>query len=74
MGPAGHVGPRSPATPPRRRDGGGSRRIAHSVGPLPAHPFFLATLFQPELNGGGTRAHPLITGLASAAVDHVGAR
>ncbi|BCK66678.1 hypothetical protein Srufu_006310 [Streptomyces libani subsp. rufus] len=51
-------------------DESGELRIAE----LPAHPFFLATLFQPELDGDGTRAHPLITGLASAAVDHVGAR
>ncbi|MFE7543965.1 CTP synthase C-terminal region-related (seleno)protein [Streptomyces platensis] len=51
-------------------DESGELRIAE----LPAHPFFLATLFQPELDGDGTRAHPLLTGLASAAVDHVGAR
>ncbi|MGA5266439.1 hypothetical protein NCG97_04085 [Streptomyces lydicamycinicus] len=51
-------------------DESGGLRIAE----LPAHPFFLATLFQPELDGDGTRAHPLITGLASAAVDHAGAR
>lgn len=51
-------------------DESGELRIAE----LPAHPFFLATLFQPELDGDGARAHPLITGLASAAVDHVGAR
>ncbi|WP_405844008.1 hypothetical protein OG528_35120 [Streptomyces platensis] len=51
-------------------DASGELRIAE----LPAHPFFLATLFQPELDGDGTRAHPLITGLASAAVDHLGAR
>ncbi|MFF3541420.1 hypothetical protein [Streptomyces platensis] len=51
-------------------DESGDPRIAE----LPGHPFFLATLFQPELDGDGTRAHPLITGLASAAVDHAGAR
>ncbi|GAO10473.1 putative CTP synthase family protein [Streptomyces lydicamycinicus] len=51
-------------------DESGDLRIAE----LPAHPFFLATLFQPELDGDGTRAHPLVTGLASAAVDHAGAR
>ncbi|WP_406482254.1 glutamine amidotransferase-related protein [Streptomyces platensis] len=51
-------------------DESGELRIAE----LPAHPFFLATLFQPELDGDGTRAHPLIAGLASAAVDRVGAR
>ncbi|MGI5340208.1 CTP synthase C-terminal region-related (seleno)protein [Streptomyces sp. CA-181903] len=35
---------------------------------LPGHPFFLGTLFQPELAGDGTRAHPLIRALAEAAV------
>ncbi|ACZ87394.1 CTP synthase C-terminal region-related (seleno)protein [Streptosporangium roseum] len=39
---------------------------------LPAHPFFLATLFQPELAGDGTRPHPIITAFASAAVAHAG--
>ncbi|MCX4745919.1 hypothetical protein OG455_10340 [Kitasatospora sp. NBC_01287] len=47
-------------------DEAGEIRIAE----LPDHPFFLATLFQPELDGDGTRAHPLITGLAAAAADH----
>lgn len=47
-------------------DDAGEVRIAE----LPAHPFFLATLFQPELFGDGTRPHPLITGLAEAAVRH----
>ncbi|REK87695.1 hypothetical protein DY245_25420 [Streptomyces inhibens] len=51
-------------------DESGDIRIAE----LPAHPFFLATLFQPELDGDGTRAHPLITGLATAAVDHARTR
>jgi CTP synthase (UTP-ammonia lyase) len=37
---------------------------------LPGHPFFLATLFQPELVGDGTRPHPLVRALATAAVDH----
>ncbi|WP_329565576.1 CTP synthase C-terminal region-related (seleno)protein [Kitasatospora sp. NBC_01266] len=41
---------------------------------LPSHPFFLATLFQPELDGDGSRAHPLIAGLAAAAVDHARTR
>ncbi|GAA1395665.1 CTP synthase [Kitasatospora putterlickiae] len=35
--------------------------------PTEAHPFFLATLFQPELAGDGTRAHPVIRALAAAA-------
>ncbi|MEE1751415.1 CTP synthase C-terminal region-related (seleno)protein [Streptomyces sp. SP18CS02] len=51
-------------------DESGDIRIAE----LPAHPYFLATLFQPELDGDGTRAHPLIAGLAAAAVDHARTR
>ncbi|MEJ3655242.1 gamma-glutamyl-gamma-aminobutyrate hydrolase family protein [Actinomycetes bacterium KLBMP 9759] len=34
---------------------------------LPGHPFFLATLFQPELAGDGTHPHPLIAAFARAA-------
>ncbi|HEV2639632.1 MAG TPA: hypothetical protein VGX23_31155 [Actinocrinis sp.] len=37
---------------------------------LPEHPFFLGTLFQPELAGDGTRPHPIIRALAEAAVAH----
>ncbi|UNO38404.1 hypothetical protein [Streptomyces sp. MST-110588] len=37
---------------------------------LPDHPFFLATLFQPELAGDGTLPHPVIRALAAAAVAH----
>ncbi|MET7616853.1 hypothetical protein [Streptomyces sp. NPDC005408] len=44
----------------------GQVRIAE----LPGHPFFLATLFQPELYGDGTRPHPIVRGLATAAVAH----
>ncbi|GAA3104445.1 hypothetical protein GCM10010449_29380 [Streptomyces rectiviolaceus] len=51
-------------------DESGDIRIAE----LPGHPFFLASLFQPELQGDGTRPHPLITGLAQAAVRHAAAR
>ncbi|WP_443059252.1 CTP synthase C-terminal region-related (seleno)protein [Streptomyces sp. NBC_00435] len=51
-------------------DESGDIRIAE----LAAHPFFLATLFQPELDGDGTRAHPLIAGLAAAAVEHARTR
>ncbi|KUL36929.1 CTP synthase [Streptomyces sp. NRRL F-4489] len=51
-------------------DESGEVRIAE----LPGHPFFLATLFQPELDGDGTRPHPFITGLATAAVDHARTR
>ena len=34
---------------------------------LDGHPFFLGTLFQPELAGDGTRAHPVIRAFAHAA-------
>ncbi|WP_340686678.1 hypothetical protein LCL61_10620 [Amycolatopsis coloradensis] len=47
-------------------DGEGDARIAE----LPEHPFFLATLFQPELAGDGTRPHPLVQAFARAAVAH----
>ena len=43
------------------------------VAELPGHPFFLATLFQPELSGG-TRPHPVVRALARAAVDHAARR
>ncbi|MFE6908389.1 CTP synthase C-terminal region-related (seleno)protein [Streptomyces erythrochromogenes] len=48
----------------------GQVRIAE----LPGHPFFLATLFQPELQGDGTRPHPIVRALAVAAVAHAAAR
>ncbi|QMU69578.1 hypothetical protein [Streptacidiphilus sp. P02-A3a] len=47
-------------------DDAGEVRIAE----LPGHPFFLATLFQPELAGDGTRPHPVVRALAAAAVRH----
>jgi len=47
-------------------DEAGEARIAE----LPDHPFFLATLFQPELAGDGSRPHPIIRALAAAAVQH----
>lgn len=40
------------------------------VAELPDHRFFLATLFQPELAGDGTRPHPIVRALATAAVAH----
>jgi CTP synthase (UTP-ammonia lyase) len=40
---------------------------------LPEHPFFLATLFQPELAGDGTRAHPVVRAFAGAAASYAGA-
>jgi CTP synthase (UTP-ammonia lyase) len=46
-------------------DDSGQVRIAE----LPGHPFFLGTLFQPELHGDGTSPHPIIRALAVAAAD-----
>ncbi|MER7348515.1 hypothetical protein ABT390_24280 [Streptomyces aurantiacus] len=40
------------------------------VAELPGHPFFLLTLFQPELSGDGSRPHPVVRALARAAVAH----
>jgi CTP synthase (UTP-ammonia lyase) len=37
---------------------------------LPGHPFFLATLFQPELADEGSQPHPIIRALAAAATEH----
>ncbi|MCF3136001.1 CTP synthase C-terminal region-related (seleno)protein [Streptomyces olivochromogenes] len=39
------------------------------VAELPGHPFFLGTLFQPELSDEGSRPHPVIRALARAAVE-----
>ncbi|MFE7839822.1 hypothetical protein ACFU53_28315 [Streptomyces sp. NPDC057474] len=47
-------------------DEDGHVRIAE----LPGHPFFLATLFQPELAGDGSRPHPVVRAFARAAVEH----
>jgi CTP synthase (UTP-ammonia lyase) len=46
--------------------GGGDVRVAE----LPGHPFFLATLFQPELAGDGRRPHPVISAFAAAVARH----
>ncbi|MFD9335166.1 hypothetical protein ACFWBF_12280 [Streptomyces sp. NPDC060028] len=51
-------------------DEDGQVRIAE----LPRHPFFLATLFQPELSGDGTRPHPIVRAFAAAAVEHAASR
>jgi CTP synthase (UTP-ammonia lyase) len=51
-------------------DDDGQVRIAE----LPAHPFYLGTLFQPELQGDGAEPHPVIRALAEAAVRHAAAR
>jgi CTP synthase (UTP-ammonia lyase) len=47
-------------------DDDGQVRVAE----LPGQPFFLVTLFQPELAGDGTRPHPIIRALAAAAAAH----
>ncbi|MGW7314267.1 CTP synthase C-terminal region-related (seleno)protein [Streptomyces sp. NPDC054865] len=44
------------------------------VAELPGHPFFLATLFQPELSGDGTRPHPIVRAFAAAAVERAARR
>jgi CTP synthase (UTP-ammonia lyase) len=48
-------------------DDDGQVRIAE----LPGHPFFLCTLFQPELSGDGTQPHPVIRAFAVAAAKRV---
>jgi CTP synthase (UTP-ammonia lyase) len=47
-------------------DDDGQVRIAE----LPGHPFFVATLFQPELHGDGSQPHPIIVAMAQAAAEH----
>src|SRR3984957_1248501 len=49
-------------------DDSGQVRIAE----LPGHPFFIGTLFQPELHGDGSQPHPIIVALAAAATAHAG--
>ncbi|WP_261719745.1 hypothetical protein [Streptomyces sp. FZ201] len=51
-------------------DEDGHVRIAE----LPDHPFFLASLFQPELSGDGSRPHPMVTAWAKAAVERARGR
>jgi CTP synthase (UTP-ammonia lyase) len=41
---------------------------------LPGHPFFLGSLFQPELSSDRTWVHPLIRAFAEAAVRHAAGR
>jgi CTP synthase (UTP-ammonia lyase) len=48
-------------------DEAGEVRIAE----LPGHPFYLATLFQPELAGDGSRCHVIVRAFAEAAVNSV---
>lgn len=40
------------------------------IAELPGHPFFMATLFQPELAGDGTEVHAIIRAFVAAAVEH----
>ena len=42
------------------------------VAELPGHPFYLVSLFQPELAGDGTRPHPIIRAFATAVAAHAG--
>ncbi|MFI2432788.1 hypothetical protein [Streptomyces sp. NPDC018693] len=66
-GPARHLAPlRSHGLRFSGHDEEGRPRIAE----LPSHPFFLASLFQPELHGDGSHTHPIIRALARAAVEH----
>ncbi|MEE1756552.1 glutamine amidotransferase-related protein [Streptomyces sp. SP18CS02] len=51
-------------------DDGGQVRVAE----LPGHPFFLATMFQPESAGDGTRPHRMLRALAAAATAHADRR
>jgi CTP synthase (UTP-ammonia lyase) len=48
------------------RDEQGDPRIAE----LPGHPFFVGSLFQPELSSGPGWAHPLIVAFAAAVKEH----
>ncbi|HJZ46095.1 MAG TPA: hypothetical protein VKE41_02975 [Roseiflexaceae bacterium] len=61
-----HYEPLLAASPLRivGRDTGGEVRIVE----LEGHPFFVATLFQPERSAFGGRAHPLITAYVGAAL------
>lgn len=65
-------GPLSDRLP--RLEAAGLRFTAHDadgearVAELPGHPFFLATLFQPELAGDAGVPHPYIRALAEAAI------
>jgi CTP synthase (UTP-ammonia lyase) len=52
------------------RDDGGDARVAE----LPGHPFFLGSLFQPELSSDATWVHPLIAGFAAAVRARAGCR
>jgi CTP synthase (UTP-ammonia lyase) len=40
------------------------------IGELPGHPFFLGSLFQPELSSDSTWVHPILRAFAAAVRDH----
>jgi CTP synthase (UTP-ammonia lyase) len=48
------------------RDDGGDARVAE----LPDHPFYVGSLFQPELASDPTWVHPLIAAFAQAVREH----
>jgi CTP synthase (UTP-ammonia lyase) len=50
-------------------DGTGAVRMLE----LPGHPFYLASLFQPELSSDASWVHPLIRAFAAAALSHASA-
>lgn len=50
-------------------DGAGDVRMLE----LPGHPFYLASLFQPELSSDASWVHPLIRAFAAAALGHASA-
>ena len=69
MGPTRHLDTlRAPGLRFSGHDEDGHVRIAE----LPGHPFFLATLFQPELAGDASRPHPVVQAPARAAVARAG--
>lgn len=51
-------------------DPGGDVRVAE----LPGHPFYLLTLFQPELADGPRQPHPFIAGFARSVTAHAATR
>jgi CTP synthase (UTP-ammonia lyase) len=52
-----------------RGDGGELRAVE-----LPEHPFFIATLYQPQLSSSAAWPHPLLTGFVKAAAAQFAAR
>jgi CTP synthase (UTP-ammonia lyase) len=52
------------------RDERGGARVVE----LPGHPFYVGTLFQPELSSDATWVHPLVAGFAAAVRRHASTR